>query len=163
MPYWTVARIERRSEPLVIERLEADGFETLAPKIRARRQIAPLFPRYLFVRIETVWRAVDRTPGVIGLIRFGDEPAKCPDAEVESLKSRMDAEGVVRLPKPPTASSRMKPTFKPGAKVVIADGPFKGRLAVYAGMSAFERALVLMNILGAQRQVAVAASLIGAR
>jgi transcription antitermination factor NusG len=142
-------------EAVAGRRLEADGFTILAPRIRAKRQIISLFPHYLFVRIETVWRLVDRTPGV--------EPAKCPDSEIDRIRSQMDADGVVRLPKPPSASSRAKPAFKPGAKVLIAAGPFKGRTGIYAGMSAGDRELVLMNILGAQRPVAVAASLIQAR
>jgi hypothetical protein len=48
----------------------------------------------------------------------------------------------------------------PGATVAIVDGPFRGLEGIYAGMGARERELVLLNVLGAQRPVAVPAHLI---
>jgi transcriptional antiterminator RfaH len=163
MPFWPVARTAPQREPFAVERLEAGGFEIFAPKIRAKRQIVPLFPAYLFVRIASAWQPVDRTPGVIGLIRFGDEPAKCPDAEIDRIRSHMDADGVVRLPAPPRKPQQAKPAFQPGAKIVITGGPLQGRLAIYAGMTVGQRETVLLTMLGRQTGVAVAAGLIAAR
>jgi transcription antitermination factor NusG len=44
--------------------------------------------------------------------------------------------------------------------VVIADGPFRGLNAIYTGRSAHERELVLINLLGRQTPVKVAAGLV---
>jgi len=140
MAYWAVARTLVRREAFAASRLEVAGFEVFVPKAKS----GPLFPGYLFVRIIDRWRIVDRTVGVLGLIKFGDAPAKCPDGEIEALQSRIDSRGLVRLPRTP---SRRRP-IPPGAKVRI--GAFT---AIYAGMSPRERELVLIDLLG--RQVAV--------
>jgi transcription antitermination factor NusG len=51
----------------------------------------------------------------------------------------------------------------PGAAVAITGGPFAGLNGAYAGMSARERELVLLNILGATRPVEIAAGSVIAR
>jgi hypothetical protein len=44
--------------------------------------------------------------------------------------------------------------------VAIDDGPFRGVEAIYAGMSAHDRELVLINLLGRQTPVQISAGLI---
>jgi transcription antitermination factor NusG len=41
----------------------------------------------------------------------------------------------------------------PGAAVAIAEGPFRGFTGLYAGMTAHERELVLINLLGHKRRL----------
>jgi transcription antitermination factor NusG len=89
MAFWAVARTLTRRESFAGERIEVAGFEIFVPKTAK----GPLFPGYLFVRIVDRWRVVDRTLGVLGLIKFGDMPAKCPDREVANLFAQMDAAG----------------------------------------------------------------------
>jgi transcriptional antiterminator RfaH len=116
----------------------------------------PLFRGYIFVRVIEQWRSLDRTLGVLGLIKFGDAPAHCPNAEVEALLARADSGGVIRLPpRPPAAPTR---TFAPGARVKISDGPFKGFAGLYAGMSRRDRELVLIDLLGRKTTVEIAAA-----
>ena len=45
----------------------------------------------------------------------------------------------------------------------ITGGPFGGMSGLYAGQSTRERELVLLNVLGGQRPVAVAAHLVAAQ
>jgi transcription antitermination factor NusG len=142
MAYWAVARTHVHREPVAARLLEAAGFEIFAPKTKA----GPLFPGYLFVRIVDQWRVVDRTMGVLMLVKFGDAPARCPDAEIARLQGRLDDRGLIRLAARPPDAIRHKISI--GAKVRIA-----GLEAVYAGMTARERERVLIQLLG--RQVAV--------
>jgi transcription antitermination factor NusG len=46
--------------------------------------------------------------------------------------------------------------LKCGDRVRILAGPFKGLLAIYAGMSAHERVAVLLQILGGAQRVTLA-------
>ena len=46
--------------------------------------------------------------------------------------------------------------LKPGDQVRILQGPFAGRLGLYAGMRAYERVLVLLALLGGQQRVELA-------
>ena len=146
MGYWAVARTLAKREAFAADRLEAAGFEVFAPKTRVGRGEAALFPGYLFVHIADHWRAIDRTLGVLGLIKVGDAPARCPDAEIAAIRSRTDSKGFVRVPGPMKAARRRK--LRPGAKVRI--GALEG---IYAGQTARERELVLIDLLG--RQLAV--------
>jgi transcriptional antiterminator RfaH len=99
--------------------------------------------------------------GVLSLVKFGDTPAKCPDEEIARLIALADPDGVVRLRPPGTPLGRS--AFMPGARVTVTQGPLAGFDGLYAGMGAGDRELVLLTILGAQRQVQIAPHLIAAR
>jgi transcription antitermination factor NusG len=162
MAYWAVVRAIPQHERLAAESVGRAGFETFIPRIRARSgsrwRTIPLFGVYFFARIEDRWRAIERAMGVLDVVKFGAAPARCPDEEIAKLIARADPDGVVRLQaRPPSASSR---TFAPGAHVAIANGPFAGLDAIHTGMTAHERELVLLHILGARRPVEIAAGLL---
>ena len=157
-PFWSVARTQPQREAYAGQGLDAAGFEVLLPRIATKRSTEPLFRGYLFLRIVDRWRAAEATFGVLALIQFGEAPAKVPDREIEALRSRMDAVGVIRLPpEPPPATRR---AIAPGARVRITAGPFGGMSGLYAGQSSGERELVLLAILGAVRPVAIAAGMV---
>lgn len=139
MAYWAVARTLINREPVAVRRLEAAGFEVFAPKTHPRAEW--LFSGYLFVRVVEQWRVIDRTVGVLTLVKFGDAPARCPDNEIEKMKARLGPDGLVHLPARPPEGARGKLSI--GTKVRIA-----GLDAVYVGMSAKERQRVLIHLLG---------------
>jgi transcriptional antiterminator RfaH len=130
------------------------GFTVYAPKLRERRTIrgrredseVPLFPGYAFVAIELQWHAARWCPGVIRLVMDGLRPAKVSDAVIEEIRSR-ERNGAVELP---------KRRLQYGDRVKILAGPFRGHLAMYAGMSTHERVAVLLQILGGQQRVTIA-------
>jgi transcriptional antiterminator RfaH len=157
MVYWAVARVLSRRQAFAGDGLKDAGFDIFAPETRA----GPLFAGYLFVRVGETWHAIDRVPGVIGLIKFGEKPARCPDCEVERLKACVDPQGYVRLPE--AAAVKRNGVIPAGANVRIVAGPFAGMSAIYQGMSARQRERVLLSLLGAVRSVEVAAGLIAAR
>src|SRR5580704_10508080 len=109
MGYWSVARTLPQREAFAAERLEEAGYEVFLPRIKTRRASEPLFHNYVFVKIIDQWRAVDRTLGVLRIIRFGDQPARCPDWEVAALRSRIDSTAFVRLPAKPSKLRRVIP------------------------------------------------------
>jgi hypothetical protein len=67
------------------------GFEVFWPRIRARvgkaGKTQPFFVGYAFVRLDesAPWRRIERTIGVSAMLRAGDAPAHCPDAEIGRL------------------------------------------------------------------------------
>jgi transcriptional antiterminator RfaH len=157
-PYWCVARTINQHEALAEARLVAAGFETSAP----RTPQGPLFRNYLFVRIESQWRVVATTIGIMCLIRFGDEgPARCPEAEIERLRAMVDpGTGLIKLPDKVLPGARR--AFKKGEKIRIIGGPFEGVAALHSGMRAADREIALLAVLGAQRRIAVPAYLVHA-
>jgi transcriptional antiterminator RfaH len=163
MPYWAVARTNVQHEQLAASCLATAGYEVLFPRVKAGGAVRPLFACYLFVALGELgqgWHVVNRTIGVIRMVAFGDKPARVPDPEIEALKRRMDGRGLITLPPPPRPGRRI---FLKGERVQITGGPLAGLSALHTGMTAHERELVLVAMLGAQRQVAIAAHLIAAR
>lgn len=142
MLYWVVVRTMAGREAYVAERLEGTGFATFNPKALEGTRTTSLFRNYLFVQIEDRWRVIERTHGVIGLIKTGDCPAICPDREIAALRGRMDAGGLIRLGPPP------RPRPAKGAKVSV--GLVSG---VYAGQTVRDRHRVLISLLGRQVEV----------
>jgi transcriptional antiterminator RfaH len=157
--FWVVVRSLPKREVFAAERLRMDhGFEVFLPLIQTKRTAAPLFPGYLFARIVDRWRSINSTIGVLCLVRVGDCPARCPDHEVAALKAMIDGHGYIKLPEARGAPVGRKIAI--GAKVMVTGGPFGGMFGLYAGQSTRERELILLNLLGGQRPVAIAANLI---
>jgi transcription antitermination factor NusG len=158
MPFWSVVRSLPKREVFAAERLRMDhGFEVFLPLVQTKRAAAPLFAGYFFCRIIDRWRAINSTFGVLCLVRVGDCPARCPDREIDALKS-MVVGGFVRLPEAPPPPVRRQIAI--GERVRIASGPFGGMRGLYAGQSTRERELVLLHVLGGQREVQIAANLV---
>jgi transcription antitermination factor NusG len=158
MPYWACARVQPQREAFAAGHLEARGFQVFLPKIETRRTVEPLFRGYVFLQIVDRWRAAERTFGVLCLVRVGDCPARCPEAEIEALRGRMDSTGIIRLPD--RRGSPIKRQIAIGAKVRIVSGPFGGWEGLYAGMGARDRERVLLSLLGRQTPVLLAANLV---
>jgi transcriptional antiterminator RfaH len=148
--YWTAAQLEPNRERIALHLLTQERFTVYAPRLRLRRTVrgrredreAPLFPGYCFVWIELQWHRARWCPGVVRLIMEGVRPAKVSDAVIEEIRGR-ERDGAIELP---------KRRLKPGDPVRLLAGPFRGHLAIYAGMSAHERVAVLLQILGGQQR-----------
>ena len=156
MSYWSVVQVEARmlhqrcGEISVGEHLLAQsGYESYLPRTRTKRSgktiIAPLFPGYLFVKIEERWYPVANTVGVLRLLMSGEEPAHLPDHVVVDLL-RAEVGGFIRLPKP-------QALIKHGDHVRILTGPFRDHVGLYDGQSARERELILLDLLGRQVRI----------
>jgi transcriptional antiterminator RfaH len=157
--FWGVVRSLPKREAFAAERLRMDGgFEVFLPLVQTQRASQPLFAGYFFCRIVDRWRSINSTFGVLCLVRVGDCPARCPDHEIDSLKAMLDGRGFIKLPDRPSTPVKRKIAI--GAKVKVTAGPFGGMSGLYAGQSTRERELVLLNLLGGQRPVAIAANLV---
>src|SRR5581483_8884957 len=126
-PRWFVAHTPPHSEPKQTSHLNRQGFETYFPRYLKRRRharrvetvAAPLFPRYLFVAVDTSaqrWRSIYSTVGVARLVCNGDDPSVVPDGIVEALRSREDDSGFIKLD--------YRPPFRAGDAIRVLDGAF---------------------------------------
>jgi len=142
--YWGIAQCHPQQEGRAEEHLKRKGFEIYLPRIKislkGRKRITPLFPGYLFVRINNVWYPILSTIGVLRVLRNGDaEPSKIEDKYVKSIQGR-EVRGVVKL--------EPRQRMQPGDQVRILRGTFKDHIAIYDGMSGKERERVLLELLG---------------
>ena len=151
---WYVVRIKPRREEYAQDQLVRRDVETFLPRIlwpgrlRPEPMIGPLFPGYLFARIDLrmQFTTVIWTPGVHSLVVFGDTPDPVDADVIGFLQRRCGAEGILRV----------LPTFNEGDSVRVKYGPLGGLVGVVHGaMSGRCRVQVLMELLRRRTQVSV--------
>jgi len=144
---WYLVHTKPRQEEIALANLERQGYRCYLPQMRIERirrrkaEVAtePMFPRYLFIRLDSSdqgksWSPIRSTLGVSQLVHFGARAAKVDDTLVYLLRQRERA-----LP--------TEAMFHSGDSVVIADGPFAGIEAIYQTADAERRAFILLEIL----------------
>lgn len=94
---WYVLRTRPRSEHLVANELDRNGFNSFCPRVKTPRPDAcdifsPLFPGYLFLQIDMPADGASLTrdrPGILGWLRFGDTIPSVPDEVVANIRRRV--------------------------------------------------------------------------
>lgn len=152
MSHWAVVQTMSGREDAVAERIERIGYAVLAPRakfeINGKMRISAIFPGYIFAEVRSSWYDIKNQPGVTRIIMAGEQPARVPNAEIETIMKRIGRNGLVKLADAPKANP-----LSSGSAVKILTGSFQGLNAVYRGMSARERQIVLLELLG--RKVSV--------
>lgn len=153
---WYAVHTHVQAEPVAVRHLERQHFVVYLPKHLKRRSHArrietvqaPLFPRYLFVQIDTErsrWRAINSTVGVSHLVSFGGELSPVPFGVIEEIQACEDQRGLVDL-------HRRRP-FKPGEKVRLLDGPLRDSIGLFECSDDAMRVTILLDLLGRQVRV----------
>lgn len=94
-------------------------------------------------QVNSNWRPIRSTRGVLRIIRFGNTPAAVPALLMERLRHH------------PHETQGAHTRFCAGDKITIAEGPFKGLDAVFQRAKGEERAIILLNMLQQQRAIEV--------
>lgn len=158
---WYAVHTHANQEDRAVSHLARLGVETFLPRARETRRtregrrsvIVPLFPGYLFARLEVErhLRAVSYARGVRRVVAFGAVPAVVPDEVVESVRSRL-VDGVLTW---------KAPHFEPGESVRVTEGPLGGLDAVFEReLPAHQRVVLLLRSLPYAARVVVAADAI---
>lgn len=146
---WYVIHCEPRLD-LMVERVFTDGsVEAFAPRIpRARRRDGdkPLFPGYLFARMDLdtgVWGRMRFMPGVRALVEMGGMPCPVDEGIVAAIRRRVAG-----------WSAASTPVFHEGERVRVVGGSFEHLEGLFSeSLSGEERAAVLLDMM--ERQVRV--------
>lgn len=158
---WLAVRTKPRAEQQAQEHLQEQGFTVFNPTITERKRrhnrwqqvTGALFPGYLFIEValgQQDTAVVRSTPGVLNLVRFGQQLVPVPTAVIELLQQVEQAGGPASVAK-----------HQPGDKVEIIDGPFAGITAVYQQAKGEQRAIMLIEMLGKAQPVAVGVDQLG--
>ena len=153
---WYVAQTHVHAETKATLHLRRQGFDVYLPRYRKQRRharrvdivAAPLFPRYLFVSVDLAtqrWHSIRSTVGITRLVTNGDVPAIVPQAIIDGLRRREDADGFVQLER--------RARFASGDKVRVLEGAFCDHLGLFEGMSGQERVAILLDLLGRKVRV----------
>jgi transcription elongation factor/antiterminator RfaH len=146
---WYVVNTQPRAEGRAKHHLEFQGFCVFCPRYRrtvrharkTKSAFAPLFPNYLFVRLNLLrdqWRSINGTRGVVRLLMQDGMPQAVRHGVVDNLQARTRADGTFDWTS----------TFEIGGTVRIADGPFAELLGTLEHLDAAGRVRVLLDLLG---------------
>ncbi len=112
--------------------------------------IEPLFPRYLFCRLDLAasYRAVRYGPDVIGIVRSGEQATIVSDSTIDQLKRWAGEEDHVLTLEPDP--------IVPGSTIKITGGPMQGLEAIFlAETSQGERVTLLLNLMNAEARAVI--------
>jgi transcriptional antiterminator RfaH len=162
---WYVVQTQINAEAKAARNLVQQGFEIYLPRYMKRRSharkiekvAAPLFPRYMFVRIDIAtqrWRSIQSTYGVSHLVLSGSDPAPVAGRVIDALKAREDASGFVKLDQ--------RANFTIGEKVRVLAGVFAENLGLFDGMADRDRVAILLELLGRKVRVSIEADMVAA-
>ncbi len=149
---WYLVYTKPRQEEVALTNLVRQGYGVYLPHVREARKrqgrrimvVEPLFPRYLFIYLDTQtdnWGPIRSTLGVASLVRFGQKPACIPDELVDFLKAREGEAGLHEW---------AEQNYRAGDKVRVAEGAFRGYEGILLARNSRERVVVLLDILGRQ-------------
>ena len=153
---WYVIQTKPCNEYRVENNLTGQGIETLLPLLevfqdshgRIVQKIKPLFPNYLFARldIDLHYYKVKWTRGVSKILGVGSEPIPISGKVIETIKERMGDNNLVKL----------EDGLERGNLVQFTSGPLKDLMGVFdKRMSDGKRVRVLLGLIGVDVPVQV--------
>ena len=158
MKHWYLIQFKPNSYRLAERNLHRQGFETFLPmqKITRRKasrfvsDLKPLFPGYMFVRVNSdlaPWRTINSTIGVSKLVSFEGKPKPLPLQLISGLMLRCDASGTLLPPK----------SLSEGYSVEMLTGPFANFIATVDTIDPEQRIWVLLDFMGQKTRMQVTA------
>lgn len=152
MEQWYTVHTKAHSEHQVAATLQERGLETYFPKITSpnlasNQTNTPLFPCYIFVKINFKRISLSRIrwiPGFRNIVTSDNRPIPVPGEVIRLLQQKLEEH--------PTDPRVVKYAFQAGESVCITEGPFAGMVAIFEGvLPPDQRVQVLLNILGGRR------------
>jgi transcription termination/antitermination protein NusG len=143
---WYAAYTFPHHEKKVAEQVRLRSFECFLPlyevfrrwKDRRRRLQLPLFPSYVFVRLELCDRLrVLRVPSVVRLVGFNGVPTAIPDDDMQAFRNSL-ASGVLAQP---------CPYLTVGQRVRVMTGPLQGMQGIYVRNKNRSRLVVSLDLI----------------
>jgi transcriptional antiterminator RfaH len=154
---WYVIHTKPRQECRALQNLASQGYECYLPEIKRKKLSRgsigvtqePLFPRYLFIRLDDThtgksWGPIRSTLGVSKLVSFGGNPTKAPQELIDALKQH--AEKINMTP---------QSIYQQGERLLITSGPFVGIEGIFQLDDGESRAMLLIDILSKTTQIKV--------
>ena len=157
MKLWYLIQFKPNCHWLAERNLKRQGFKTFLPLLEVTRksaskfinEVKPLFPGYMFVKLDPQlrpWIKINSTIGVSRLVSFDQSPTPLPKGLVLGLSSRCDNNGKL------LSSKR----FNRGDTIRLLKGPLANFIGKIETIDSTNRIWVLMEIMGQVNRVQVA-------
>jgi transcriptional antiterminator RfaH len=165
MKRWYVVYTRTGMERLALGHLETQGYTVYLPqRLKERRHArridnikVPLFPRYLFVLLDTEserWHSINGTHGVSYLVTMGEQPSAVPSGIVDAIRQRENDEGLVEVAEPVP--------YNTGDVVEITRGAFADQTGIFRCGDDKQRITLLLSLLGREMEIQLPANTVRA-
>lgn len=156
---WFIAQLKPQGLRLAQENIARQGFQSFCPKrtesvIRGSKRstkLLPLFPGYLFVRVETKqspWTSLNATRGISRMILADPRaPRALPEPFMAGLLARCDAAGMIGTP----------PDISVGDRIRILSGPFSDMVSRIETLEPDARVSILLSFMGREVRTTIPA------
>ena len=157
--WWCAVYTRHQHEKTAAQILSAKGLEVFLPLYNATRRwkdrtvhlSLPLFPCYLFLRGITGGRLeVVTTPGIVSILSTNGEPARIPEAEIESVRKAIEWGNRVEP----------YPFLRCGDRVRVKSGPLEGLEGILVRKKSSCRLVLSVEILERSAAVEVDVSVV---
>lgn len=146
---WCAVYTRPGAESRAAFHLKRQGFEAYAPGLRktvrhsrqSKSIIAPFFPRYIFILLDSDrdrWRSINGTLGVAYLLTANDRPLHVPEGFVENLMNFLNGNG----------QTDIENRFQINDNVQFVDGPFSELIGQVQNFDSKGRVKVLLELMG---------------
>lgn len=147
---WLAAQLKPNGLKIAQKNLARQKFQSLMPSLQVTKRMGsrmvhkfePLFPGYIFVKIEpdsAPWQKINSTLGISRLLLGIDgKPAVVPRDFIQILQERVDGQGLIK----PLSS------IPKGTKVQITTGPFAEWFAEVEACKKGARVDLLLSFMG---------------
>jgi transcription antitermination factor NusG len=150
---WYAIRVQSKFEQVVSQALRSKGFEEFLPLYAAQRRWSdrikrrdmPLFPGYLFCRLDVRDRLLPilTTPGVMNIVGAGRTPVPVGEEEIAAVRKVLQS----------GLAAQACPLLSAGSRVYIARGPLAGLEGVIVRGDVACKLVISVSLL--QRSIAV--------
>lgn len=151
---WYLIQTKPHQELRAEENLGRQGFSCYRPVVKQGSRPQPLFPGYLFIRLDQQhdnWFPIRSTRGVARIVSFGAQPLAVADELVEGIRQRL-----VAMPERPSSG------FQEGQVVRLKCSGECEVEAIFLCDDGTERALILLNLLQREQRIRVPLSQLSA-
>jgi transcription antitermination factor NusG len=149
---WFALQVRTRHETAIASFLQAKGYEQFLPLYNVKKRWSdrvkviesPLFPGYLFCRLDPQYRLpVLKTPGVIQIVGYNRIPVPIEDTEIQGIQTLVAS----------CLSTQPWPFLATGDAVQIESGSLRGLKGIVVKLKENSRLVVSITLL--RRSVAV--------
>ena len=147
MKNWYLIKTKSQQEAIATQNLTNQGFDVFFPKAVIKNKTTPLFPSYLFIKLDDKtqnWTPIRSTKGVFDFVRFGLSFAKVPNQVINLIKTQQQQ----TIEKMINICSHHK-----GDHLEIQTGAFKGQQAIFQNYNSNDRVTVLLKLIGQQQAI----------
>ena len=160
---WVLIYTKAKEEKKANENLQRQGFKTFLPLIAPSnknsglKSLVPVFPRYLFAKINFEsdnWSSINSSYGVSRIVTFSEKFTSIPNNIIKLIQDKLDESGIYK-------EDFSVVDYQQGDAVSINEGRLAGIDAIFLSNKSKDRVRLLLKLLNTNVVTEISASDMG--